>query len=510
MILLSSEKSENCSKINIMHTNEGSSQSAEGPFSSHETDTQSYTQPRDPNTQRKKKLTDARLQAILKNPPKERLDIQDPGTAGLELRVGPGGATWSLTLRVMGEGGVSKRGKKKKGPRYRFTLGEFPAISIGAARSLANDLIDQANRGISPARAMEAKATKGGLTVEGLGTKYVEDYVKTKELKSLTKYLGALNVHIVPELGPTLADVLDREQVRKLLKKVSVKQPRGTGARDRPRGGKEAARTVLGVLRAMIAWGIVEKHLTRSDNPCEKLENNLPKKRRGERVLADEEMQLAWVAAGTLGYPFGPVYRLLQVTANRRSNWGQAVRTWIDLVQALAVVPADHYKSDHVHVLPLVPAAVQIVDDVYLDFPRTDGPYIFSGTDGERPISGWSKAHERLLRAMCAISGEKSVKKFTPHDIRRTVATRAAELLGVGGEQLIKRVLGQSDGSVTAIYNRYGYVREMREVLEKLALLFMRYEPVILVSRPYVRSREDYVVPTWAANLVGSSTNIAR
>ena len=41
--------------------------------------------------------------------------------------------------------------------------------------------------------------------------------------------------------------------------------------------------------------------------------------------------------------------------------------------------------------------------------------------------------------------------------------------LGVGGEQLIKRVLGHADGSVTAIYNRYGYIKEMRGVLEQWA-----------------------------------------
>ena len=37
------------------------------------------------------------------------------------------------------------------------------------------------------------------------------------------------------------------------------------------------------------------------------------------------------------------------------------------------------------------------------------------------------------------------------------------------GEQLIKRVLAHSDGSVTAIYNRYGYVKEMRAVPEHWA-----------------------------------------
>ena len=50
------------------------------------------------------------------------------------------------------------------------------------------------------------------------------------------------------------------------------------------------------------------------------------------------------------------------------------------------------------------------------------------------------------------------------------VATRIAAQLGVGREQFIKRVLGHSDGSVTAIYNRYGYVKEMRPVLEHRAM----------------------------------------
>lgn len=35
------------------------------------------------------------------------------------------------------------------------------------------------------------------------------------------------------------------------------------------------------------------------------------------------------------------------------------------------------------------------------------------------------------------------------------------------GEKLVKRVLGHSDYSVTSIYNRYGYVRDMRRALEQ-------------------------------------------
>ena len=71
--------------------------------------------------------------------------------------------------------------------------------------------------------------------------------------------------------------------------------------------------------------------------------------------------------------------------------------------------------------------------------------------------------------AILAMTGSKFPKKFTSHDLRRTVATRLAESLADEGDKLVRRVLGHSDGSVTAIYNRYGYVRGMRRVLEQWA-----------------------------------------
>jgi integrase len=276
-------------------------------------------------------------------------------------------------------------------------------------------------------------------------------------------------VHILPEIGEVLADMLNREQVRKLLKKVMVRVPRGTDPKDRPRGGKEAARTVMSVLRKMINWGSDEDLLKRKDNPVSGMENNLPRKRKKERVLSAEEAKVAWQAADNLGYPFGPAYQLILLTGCRPGEWGRALRPWIDLKQALSVIPAEGYKSDHVHVVPLVSPAVRILDELLTHFVGRCGDYILSGTDGRRPLAGWSKAQDRMLRTVCAITGERVSNPWTPHDLRRTVATRIAEQLGVGGEQLIKRVLGHADGSVTAIYNRYGYVKEMRAVLEQWA-----------------------------------------
>jgi integrase len=290
-----------------------------------------------------------------------------------------------------------------------------------------------------------------------------------KELRALLKYSGVIRVHIVPHLGFVLADMVSRELVRELVKKVMVRVPRGEGAKDRPRGGKEAARSTLAVLRKMTNWGIREGLLKRADNPCTGMEDNLPKKRQKERVLSLEESRIAWAAAATLGYPFGPVYRLIMLTGCRSGEWSACLRPYVDLKQALLVLPADAYKSDHVHVVPLVSKAVEILEEVLTQHRGRSGEHIFSGTDGKKRLAGWSKAQARMRRALCAVSGDRPVLSWTPHDLRRTVATRIAEKLGVGGEQLIKRVLGHADGSVTAIYNRYGYVREMRSVLESWA-----------------------------------------
>ena len=415
------------------------------------------------------RLTDATLRAALRKPPRNREALIDGAVPGLMLRLGPSCATWSLKLRVAGEGGVSKRGHKKKGKEQRVSLGEYPIVSIEAARGLANAYLDQAKRGVSPVAALESNATTGGLTVQALGEKFLSDYVRMREIRALLKYEGALRVHINPSVGDTLADVLTREQVRKLVKATMVRVPRGAGPKDRPRGGREAARTVLGVLRTMLNWAITEALITRKDNPATGMEANLPKKRQRERVLSLEEARVVWRVADSLGYPFGPVYKLILLTGCRPGEWTRCVRSCLDLKQALFVLPADAYKSDHVHVVPLVPEAVKILEDLLVHHQGRNGQYIFSGTDGLKPLAGWTKAQARMLRAICAETGERVAVRWTPHDLRRTVATRIAETLGVGGEQVIKRVLGHSDGSVTAIYNRYGYVKEMRTILKQWA-----------------------------------------
>ncbi|MGH8178688.1 MAG: tyrosine-type recombinase/integrase [Steroidobacter sp.] len=415
-----------------------------------------------------KRLTDATLKAYLSRPPTSLTILPDGAVSGLTIRLGTGGAAnWSLLLRVTGEGGVKSTGKQLLGRKHRVNLGAYPAVGLASARTLALSLIEQAKRGVNPKVAMAQNAIAGGLTVRALSERYLNDYVRSRELDSIKNYELAFSTHINPIAGENLAELLTREDVRAIMNAARKKRARPKGQRGGSIGGVEAARTAMSVLRQMYSWAIEERIVKRQDNPASKIQKNLPKKKKGEIVLSLREARIVWQAAQDCGYPFGTHAQLMLLSACRLDEWASAEQSWIDLEEALSVIPSDSYKSDHVHVVPLVPAAVEILKRI----PKpTTGSYVLSSMGGSTPIQGISKFFNTQLKAqIVANTGSAISKKITSHTLRRTAATRIAEVLGDEGDKLIKRVLGHSDGSVTAIYNRYGYVREMRRALEAWA-----------------------------------------
>lgn len=323
---------------------------------------------------------------------------------GLTVRVGGGSAaTWSLVLRVAGEGGISRRGLLLKGRRRRLTLGTYPEMGIAAARARASEYRALAKKGDSPAISLERAATDGALTVEALGKRFFEDYARSKELRSARKYEQAMLTHINPNIGSVLVDVLDREKVRELIRKVRIRHPRPDSDKGRARGGSEAVRTVIAVLRLVLSWAIRENLVKRVDNPASDMERNLPKKRKKDRVLSLDEARIVWRAASSAGYAFGTHVQLMLLTGCRAGEWARALWPWVDLKQKLLVIPAEAYKTDHIHVIPLVPEAVAILRNVSRG---RNGEYILSTTEGAKPIWGIGKFYRtRLPREIIAHTG---------------------------------------------------------------------------------------------------------
>ena len=401
-----------------------------------------------------KQLTDTQIRNLKLQD--RRIDLPDGGVPGLMLRATPGGTkTWSMQYRLGGAGGVTERGHKLKGrKRYRVTIGRYPETSIAKAREIASRYWEMAERGDDPQVPLERDATARRVTIKGLADDFLERYVRTRDLRSADKIENALNTHVVPAWGDRSAGSITRKDAVRLLEKTLPKQKQSDG---RYHGGPEAARTVRQVLHKMFQWACMQDRL--SANPISGVENPTKKIHR-DRVLSMDELRAIWRAAGTLGYPYGPMYQLMLLTACRRGEWANSRRAWLDIDQSLMLIPAEAYKSGSAQIVPLVASALEIIEAL----PHWNtGDHLLSGTGGERPVSGFTRAKRRLGKAIEVELG-RPLDNWRPHDFRRSVATHLRRL---GTDRhIVKRILGHADRDVTSIYDRYGMLPERRAALE--------------------------------------------
>ena len=130
----------------------------------------------------------------------------------------------------------------------------------------------------------------------------------------------------------------------------------------------------------------------------------------------------------SLGYPFGPLYQLLLLTGQRRTEWASATRSEIDLTKGWLEVPKSRYKGDRDHVVPLAATALSIFDRLPV-WPGNDY-FLFSTRDGRVPVSGFSNGKARLDEGVRRImAGHDSALALIPyrvHDFRVTCETRLA------------------------------------------------------------------------------------
>lgn len=383
----------------------------------------------------KKKLTEMAVSKIAPEAGR-RLEVFDTLTPGLALRVTERGKkSWSVMYRVAGRGTGGNRG-----PLRRMTLGAYPLIDLKAARDRARAAIDLADRGDDPADARKDELkVKSERTFEVVCERFIEGHAKASTVKWRdTERL--LNTLVVPAWKGRQIDAIDRAAVHDLLD--DVKEEHGTG---QAREVRKHVTTLFnwsanrGLITASPMYGMQRKDLTYKPR---------------ERVLSMDELRAVWDAAGEMGYPFGPMVRLLILTAQRRAEVANLERGWLLPDQQAFEVPASHYKTDRPQVVPLSTPAHDIIDGL----PKWNGGgFMLSTTAGRRPVSGFSKAKARMDRL-------SEVEDWTLHDLRRSAATHMARL-GVQQEH-IERVLGHAIEGVAGTYNRYSYLPEKRAALD--------------------------------------------
>lgn len=451
----------------------------------------------------KVRLTDKAVEKLSAPAGVERVEVPDAHTPGLILRVAQRDRkSWTVMYRVAGAGERGTRGKLR-----RLTLGTYPHVDLKTARERASEAIKTADRGVDPAdlkaSEIEAQQTRTFGVVFG---RFVDLHVKqnTKEgrfardraaalvraaaagdtiaaqaiadeskaaavaragkgtLKGPKARLGRAPAeriiadHALPLWRGRLIETISRAEVHDLLDAVVT------------RNGEPLARELRKHLTKMFNWAADRGHMPAS--PLAGMRRPELGYTARERVLSMEELGRIWDAAGALGkpgegaYPFGPMYRLLILTGQRRSEIAELEGAWIDAEQRAVEIPASRYKTKRPHIYPLSAPAWALVQSL----PRwNSGDCLFSTTSGGRPVSGFSKAKQMLdakIAELGAGAGLAEMADWTVHDIRRSVATHMARL-GVQQEH-IERVLGHVVQGVAGTYNRYSYMDEKRAALD--------------------------------------------
>jgi integrase len=161
-----------------------------------------------------------------------------------------------------------------------------------------------------------------------------------------------------------------------------------------------------------------------------------------------------WKACDAVGWPFGPVTRLLILTGARRSEIAHL--KWEEIVGDEIQLAGSRTKTGEPHTIPLSDTATYIIAQL----PHVDGgAYVFS-RNGRTPATDYATAKAKIDQIV-------QIPPWRIHDLRRTLAT-GLQRLGVA-LTVTEAVLGHVGGSragVIGIYQRHAYAAEKREALD--------------------------------------------
>ena len=353
-----------------------------------------------------------------------------------------GSRSYLIQYRVGGRGS----------PTRRVTIGKHGSPwTPDGARDRAAELLEQVRRKVDPfdaeravvAAAKEETKAKERAAAEltKLAFSTVADaYVERakKKLRRWSEQERIIERDLKPAFGTTPLTLISADDINDQIAKVGE------------RGSSPALKAYV-ALRAIYAYAhdAHRKLFPKSASPFDHVTRPAGG---GERVrfLTDAELKVMWEATNVLGWPFGPIYRLLLLTGMRLREVAEGHWSEIDLAEKRWNVPAERTKNGLPHWVHLSPEAVTIIKELPHVAGKEGSDFIFT-TTGETAVSGFSRAKSRLDKAMLAILQDDArdrdddpktvnLAPFVIHDTRRTIA-RGCQRFGTPPE-VTERMLG--------------------------------------------------------------------
>jgi integrase len=357
-----------------------------------------------------------------------QFDDELPGF-GIRLRAG-GKRCWIIQYRVAGR-------------QRRVTIGDARKVDLKAARAEAGRRFAEIILGRDPQAEKAAAKAKAAVRMGPLADQYLalkEGKVRKNTIIADKRYL----TRYWKPLRSSSIEAITRRAIAARLNEIVLEY------------GATAAARARQSLSAFFTWlireGIAKANpVIGTNDPASHIDAR-------DRVLTDAELRAIWTACRD--DDFGRIVRLLMLTGCRRDEIGGLKWSELDLDRGLLSIPGERTKNHHALQLTLPAKAVSILRDA----PEREGrDYLFGERGGA--YSAWSYSSLTLNSRIAEAQGAPAAA-WRLHDLRRTAATRMAEI-GVA-PHVIEAILNHRGGhkaGVAGIYNRATYEIEIKRAL---------------------------------------------
>jgi integrase len=372
---------------------------------------------------------------------------------------------WDRTLPGFGLR-VTARGAKSWVAMYRVagkpvmeTLGPVARLKIDEARKHARASMARAAVGDNPVAQKRAEAERHATaTVAAAVARYLAYCERSLKPKTAREWRRIFEHDVLPRWGlRPIADIAKADVLEIVNDKASRRERK---RRDETEGAAVQAGKMLTRLRTFFGWAAAND-LVKAD-PTAGVRRPAKEAVR-DRVLTDQELRLVWCATGQLGNPFGPLFRLMLLTAQREGEVAGMRWSEIDPEAEIWTLPGARTKNGKPHIVHLSVLALEIIGAV----PHIEGQDLLFSRTGATPASGFSRAKRRLDALLSADGDGTEIAPWTLHDLRRSTTTGMARL-GIA-PHVADRVLNHQAGTirgVAAVYNRFEYLAERKAALE--------------------------------------------
>jgi len=361
-------------------------------------------------------------------------NVKEPGRYndgdGLILEVRPGGSkSWIARLQ-------------SNGRRRDYGLGSFKDITLNEAREKAREYRKLLRSGVDP---LEAKRKLREIpTFKAVAEAYHGEWKKhRRNAKHEAQWLSTLEAYAFPHFGGLRVDQIETGHVREAVAEIWLTKPE-TARRVRQRIGKVLDYAHGAGWRPAFAMSAVNGSLPQQPRKTGRFEA-MPYARVPEFFDALRDR----VSMGRLAL------QALILTAARSgeirgARWGE-----LDLEAATWTVPAQRMKAGKTHVVPLSPAAVDVLKRA-AEFRVESTDLVFHGSKRGKSLSDMT-----LLKVLRDLK-----QPYTVHGFRSAFRDWVAEDTNFPGEVAEAALAHTIPNKVEAAYKRTDFLEKRRKLMD--------------------------------------------